>query len=106
MRYGLLDPRPRPVGRGTPPHGTLHAVVARNVRRLMATSPDLRTQAALCKASGIDQTDLSNHLAGRRGWSLWDIERLAAVFAIEPADLLRPPSGGDGAMRDGCEIGR
>ena len=54
-----------------------HSLVSNEVRRYMDASH--MTQAAVGRALGISQTQVSARLQGRIRWSLDDIDRLAAV---------------------------
>lgn len=54
-----------------------HSLVSNEVRRYMDASH--MTQAAVGRALGISQSQVSARLQGRIRWSLDDIDRLAAV---------------------------
>lgn len=81
LDFDALDPR---------------AVVARNLKRLMAASSDLRSQSALARRSGVPQTTISDYLAPEKHgkWpSLEGVHKLASAFGIEAWQLCHPSLG-------------
>lgn len=64
----------------------LNAIVSANIR---AESAWRRiTQKELAAAMGLTAQAISHKWHGRRGWTLEDIEKLALIFDMEPAELL------------------
>jgi transcriptional regulator with XRE-family HTH domain len=68
------------------PRGRLHAVAARNVRRLMVGQ--YRTQKALADAAHMNPVHLSKLLSGHVGFGLYDLERLATALGAQPHELI------------------
>lgn len=65
-------------------------VLAANLRRLMASKPDLDSGPKLEKKAKVAQKTISNVLAGRHDTQLSTIEKLAHPFGLEAYQLLIP----------------
>lgn len=65
-------------------------VLAANLRRLMASKPDLESGPKLQKKSKVAQKTISNVLAGRHDTQLSTIEKLARPFGFEAYQILIP----------------
>ena len=65
-------------------------VLGRNLKTLMDAHEILRTQAAVAKAAGMDQTTVGRILAGSHSPRLQQIEALAEVYGLAPWQLLVP----------------
>jgi hypothetical protein len=63
------------------------------------------SQTALAKRLGVSQSALSKKLHGERGWSLEDLQAIAAALHVSMAYLLgetsekNPPTGGGGGPK-------
>ena len=65
-------------------------VLARNLRALMDASDALKTQAAVGKATGLNQRTIGYILSDTHSPGLKQIEAIAAAFGIQPWQLLVP----------------
>lgn len=65
-------------------------VLATNLRALMAADPEHSTQAAVAKASGLDQRTVGRVLNLEHACSVTAVGRLAAVWRLEAWQLLVP----------------
>lgn len=66
------------------------ATLARNVRRLMDSSPDLNKQLRLAKRAGIGQATVDRILRADAGVSIDSIAAIAKAFGVSPWLLLHP----------------
>lgn len=68
----------------------LRGVVAQNLRSLMKAAPELGTQAALRKASGVGGGSLEGAIKGTRNTGIDTLEMLARAFGLHGWQLLVP----------------
>lgn len=61
-----------------------------NLKKLMARHKQMRSQAAIGKAAGIDQTTAGRILNGKNAPSVDTLDGLAKAFGLEPWQLLLP----------------
>lgn len=80
------------------------SVLSANLKRLMAASEDLRTQAALGKKAKIDQRTVGRILNGEHSPQLKQIEAIAEAFDLLPWQILVP--GIDPKNPPVCELTR
>lgn len=73
-------------GNGHPGGQRLHAVFARNVRKLAAERS--HTQVALARAAGIPAPNLNRMLHGQLAVTLYYLEALADALEVTPAELI------------------
>ncbi len=75
---------------------TARNVLAINLRKLMEQSPDLCTQSAIAKKSGVAQTTIGYMLRSEslvKAPNLDNVEKIARVFGLEAWQLLHPSMG-------------
>ena len=65
-------------------------ILAKNIEALMQASCDLRTQAKLGKAAGIDQRTVGRILKAEHSPSMDKVQAIADAFGIMPWQLLVP----------------
>jgi len=66
----------------------LRQVLARRLRELMDKTPALDTQVKVSKAADVAQTTISRILKCQVGATLDNVEAIASVFGVTPAELL------------------
>lgn len=66
----------------------LRTIVARNVRKLMVESDDLRTAAALGRASKVGRKTAERIMAGTNASTLDTLQAIAAALGVYPWQLL------------------
>lgn len=74
----------------TPPTHVLLDGVAKNVRGEIARRMITTAQVALW--TGLTAQTVRSKLAGRKQWTLTDLENLAQGLGLSPFDLVRPPT--------------
>lgn len=69
---------------------SIEQVVANNLKFLMASTPDVSTQAKLEERSGVAQTTIGRVLRAETEAKIGTVKDLARVFKLAPGDLLDP----------------
>ena len=72
-------------------------IVSENIRALAARFRV--TQKQLSREIGMNQTSMSERWTGKRQWQLEDLDKVAAVFGVEPWELVQPPANMGNARR-------
>jgi transcriptional regulator with XRE-family HTH domain len=66
----------------------LPKMIAMRLRELMDASLDLRTQAAVAKRSGVDQSTIGRILNQQNKTTIGTLESIAGAFNVEPLELI------------------
>lgn len=72
-------------------------IVAANIRALAGRLGI--SQKELAPAVGLSQGSVSNRWTGKMQWQLEDLDKVAAVFGVQPWELTQPPADMRNARR-------